>query len=260
VPDTGIADVAGARIAWWAQGAGSALVLVHAGVADARMWEPLLPALAPAHRVVRYDMRGFGRTRSAAGTFAPWRDLAGLLDALGIERAHLVGASYGGQVALELAATQPDRVASLVLLAPALPDMEPTPQLQAFADAEDAAIEDGQIDDAVALNVDMWAGASAPEVRELVADMQRTAFELQLREGAEPDELDPPVSARLAAIAAPAAIAIGDRDVADFTTVAERLIAGLPHASLHHVADAGHLLALDRPAAVARLVAAHLGG
>jgi pimeloyl-ACP methyl ester carboxylesterase len=96
-------------------------------------------------------------------------------------------------------------------------------------------------------------------VRELVADMQRTAFELQLREGAEQDALDPPVSARLGAIAAPAAIAIGDRDVADFTTVAERLLTGLPRASLHHIPDAGHLLALDQPAAVARLVAEHLG-
>ena len=258
--DSGIADVAGARIAWWAQGEGSAIVLNHAGVADARMWQPLLSELPAGHRVVRYDMRGFGRTRAAAGTFSPSRDLAGLLDMLGIERAHVVGASFGGLVALEFASMHPDRVASLVLLAPALPDIEPTPQLLAFAEAEERAIALGRIEDAVAINVEMWAADSSPEVRELVADMQRMAFELQLREGAESDELEPPVSARLAAIEAPTAIAIGDRDVADFTAVAERLLAGLPRASLHRIPDAGHLIALDQPAAAARLIADHLGG
>lgn len=258
--DSGIADVAGARIAWWSQGEGSALVLVHAGVGDARMWDSLLPALPVGHRVVRYDMRGFGRTRAAAGTYADSRDLTGLLDALGIERAHLVGASYGGRVALELAATRPDRVASLVLLAPALDDIDPTPGLRAFADAEQQAIEDGRIEDAVAANVEMWTRDSSPEIRALVAEMQRIAFELQVREGSEEHELDPPVSARLGAIKAPTTIAIGDRDVADFSAVAERLLAGLPSASLRHISDAGHLLALDQPAAVAKLVADHLAG
>ena len=256
--ESGIADVAGARIAWWADGAGPEVVLVHAGVADARMWEPLLPALTQAHRVVRYDMRGFGRTRSAAGTYSPARDLARLLGALGIAGAHLVGASFGGQVALELAASEPARAASLVLLASALPDIEPSPELQAFAEAEEQAIEAGRIDDAVAVNVEMWAGRSADDVRALVADMQRAAFQLQLREGAEDVGLDPPVSARLAEIDAPTTLAVGDRDVPDFARVAERLERELPHAALRRIPDAGHLLALDAPDAVARLVTAHL--
>ena len=256
--DSGIADVAGARLAWWAEGDGPALVLVHAGVADARMWEPLLPALTGSCRVVRYDMRGFGRSRAAPGTFHHARDLTGLLDTLAIARAHVVGASLGGCVALELAATEPARVASLVLLAASLPDVEPTPGLQAFADAEEQAIEDGRLADAVDLNVQMWAGASTPEVQALVADMQRTAFELQLREGAEETELDPPVSACLAQIDVPTTVATGDRDVADIDLAAERLAQELPNATLQAVADAGHLLALDQPAAVAALICAHL--
>lgn len=256
--DSGIADVAGARVAWWAHGEGPAIVLVHAGVGDARMWEPLLPDLPAGHRVVRYDMRRAGRTRAAAGTYSDARDLAGLLDALGIARAHLVGASYGGRVVLELAAMQLYRVASLVLLAPALDDIRPTPELQAFAESEYQALKDGRIEDAVAVNVEMWTRGSSPEIRALVSDMQRIAFELQLREGGEEHELDPPVSARLPAIRVPTTIAIGDRDIADFTTVAERLLAGLPSASLHRIPDAGHLLALDQPAAVAKLIADHL--
>ena len=256
--ESAIAEVCGAQLAWWENGEGDALVLIHAGVADARMWQGVLPALALTSRVIRYDMRGFGRTRSPPGPFAPARDLAGLLDALGVAQAHVVGASYGGQVALELAATEPGRVASLVLLAPALPDIDPTPELAAFEEAEDQAISEGRIDDAVELNVRMWAGASTRDVRALVAEMQRTAFELQLSEGADVEELEPPVSARLAAIETPATIALGDRDIAGFDLVADRLAAELPHATVQRIAGAGHLLALDQPAAVASLIARHL--
>ncbi len=258
--EDGVADIRTARLAWWSDGdgAGDPLVLIHAGVADARMWEPIVPALAAARRVVRFDMRGFGRSRSARGTYTDAGDLRALLDALAIERAHVVGASFGGLVALELAATQPARVASLVLLAASLPDIEPSPALLAFAEAEEAAITVGQVERAVEVNVKMWAGDSTPEVRALVADMQRIAFELQLREGAESDELDPPVSARLHEIGVPATVAYGDRDVSDFEQIARRLHAELPDATLHEIAGAGHLLALDRPDEVTQLIMRHL--
>jgi pimeloyl-ACP methyl ester carboxylesterase len=262
VSEHGIAEILNGRFAWWTDGPdhddGDPLVLVHAGVADARMWEPVLPALTRAHRVVRYDMRGFGATRSMPGPFSDVGDLRALLDALGIARAHVVGASAGGLHALELAATAPERVASLVLLDAALPDIEPSPRLRAFAQAEEAAVALGHIDKAVEVNVRMWTEHSTPEVQALVADMQRIAYELQLREGAEPDELDPPVSDRLAEIAAPAAIAHGDGDVVDFVDVAQRLHAELPAASLHVIEGAGHLPALDRPDAVAQLILRHL--
>ncbi len=258
--DHGIADLHTARIAWWSDGesADQPLVLVHAGVADHRMWDAIVAPLAVHRRIVRYDMRGFGETRSAPGSFAAARDLARLLDALGIARAHVVGASFGGLVALELAATAPARVASLVLLAPALPDIEPSPELLAFAEAEEQAIRVEQIDDAVEINVRMWAGESDAQVRALVADMQRAAFELQLRERAEPEELAPPVSERLPQITVPTTIAIGDRDVVDFKQIAQRLRRDLPDAALHEIAGAGHLIALDQPAAVTQLVLRHL--
>lgn len=258
MPDAGFAEVEGARIAWWADGDGPPLVLIHAGVADARMWEPLLPALTGSHRVVRYDMRGFGQTRSPAAPFSPARDLAALLDALDIAQAHIAGASLGGLIALEFAVTEPARVASLVLLAPALPDIDPSPELLGYAEAEEQAIAVGRIEDAIAINVRMWAGSSTTATRELVADMQRTALGLQLREGAEPEDLEPPIGARLHTITAPTAIAVGDGDVADFERIAQRLRRELPHASLHEIAGAGHLLSLDRPEAVAELILRHL--
>ena len=263
--ESGFAQIRNARLAWWSRGPDGdgdgnddPLVLVHAGVADARMWEPVVPALAETHRVIRFDMRGYGRSLAARGRFAPAADLAALLDALAIERAHVVGASFGGLVALELAATRPGRVASLVLLAAALPDIEPSAQLLAYAEAEEAAVTVGRIEDAIDINVRMWAARSTPAVQKLVTDMQRDAFELQLRERAESEELDPPVSTRLHAIVVPATVAYGDRDVEDFEQIARRLHAELPDATLHEISDADHLLALDQPHAVAQLIVRHL--
>jgi 3-oxoadipate enol-lactonase len=262
VSESGFAQIPGARLAWWADGEdntdGDPLVLVHAGVADARMWEPIVPALAQTRRVVRFDMRGFGQSRSWRGAFSPAADLGALLDAVSIPRAHVVGASFGGLVALEFAASAPDRVASLLLLAAALPDIEESADLLAYAEAEEAAVTVGRIDDAVEINVRMWASHSTPEVQALVAVMQRDAFELHLREAAVADELDPPVSERLHQITVPATIAYGDRDVADFPQIARRLHAELPDATLHEIANAGHLLALDQPDAVTQLILRHL--
>src|SRR5215217_5097869 len=65
--ETGMAAVNGTRIYYEAAGEGVPLVLVHAGIADSRMWEGQLAAFADRYQVIRYDMRGFGRTARAAG-------------------------------------------------------------------------------------------------------------------------------------------------------------------------------------------------
>jgi pimeloyl-ACP methyl ester carboxylesterase len=234
------------------------VLLIHAGVADQRMWDPVAELLAPRHRVVRYDMRGFGRSRSSAGTFSPVADALAVLSMLGVESATVVGASYGGAVALQLALAAPDRVEALVLLASALPGHEWSAKFKDFAAREEAAIERGDLDEAVELTLRMWVDGPArrPEesdqrIRSLVADMQRRAIELQVADELDDAEIDPPVSERLGSIRTPAIVMIGDRDVEDFAHIADRLVAELPAATLRRVPGAGHLLAFERPDAVA---------
>src|SRR5215208_6198208 len=93
--ETGMAEVNGARIYYEVAGEGDPLVLVHAGIADSRMWEDQLMAFADRYRVIRYDMRGFGMTAMVDLPFSHHEDLRGLLDSLDVERAHLVGCSMG---------------------------------------------------------------------------------------------------------------------------------------------------------------------
>lgn len=118
------------------------MCLLHSSVCDRRMWDPQWPVLAAAgYRVVRCDFRGFGDSPVADRPYGDAGDVMDLLDHLGIERAALVGSSYGGQVALDVAAARPDAVTALVLLCSALPGHPPGPALRSFAEREEALFE-----------------------------------------------------------------------------------------------------------------------
>jgi 3-oxoadipate enol-lactonase len=131
------------------------VVLIHAGVADRRMWNPVWPALTPERDVVRVDLRGFGDSAvRPAGPVSLASDVLGALAEIGVDRCHLVGASLGAGVAVEVALTRPQVVASLLLATPAGSLLaEVTPDLQAFFDAEGTALDRGDLDAAVEANL-----------------------------------------------------------------------------------------------------------
>ena len=220
------------------RGSGPAVLLVHEGVADRRMWRHQIPVLEPNHTVVAVDLRGFGETPHASGPFSHVEDLREVLDELGIERAAVVGGSLGGRVALELALAHPDRVSRLVLCPPALPNWEWSPVVKAAWQAESDAYEAGDLDRATEVNVELW----------LVRTMQRHAFELPEPDPFGPEtKLDPPTSRRLGEVGVPTLLVVGDEDVPDFGAIAERLSRELPDARLVVIHDAAHVVALERP-------------
>ena len=239
-------------------GSGPAVVLVHAGVADGRMWDATRDALADAWTVVVPDLRGFGESPEPPADADDWSnsgDVLDLLDHLGIAEAALVGASFGGRVATEVAATAPDRVTRLVLLAPSAAGMHRGEALQAFADEEDALIEAGDVEAATELNVRTWLGPDADDAaRELVREMQRHAFVVQLAA----DEVDPEdVTVDLARVTMPTTVFHGAKDLDFFGRVARHLHEHLPQSDLVELPWAGHLPTLERPDEMAgRLVTA----
>ncbi|MFI5937733.1 alpha/beta fold hydrolase [Actinoplanes sp. NPDC051494] len=234
------------------QGSGPAILLLHSTACDRRMWDPQIPALTAAgHRVVRCDLNGYGQSPVPATSWSDAQDIVDLLGALGIDRFALVGASGGGRVALEVASRWPDRITALALLCTAVDDHEPSAELRAFGDREDELLEAGDIDGAVRLNVEMWAGDA---IRDRVAMMQRHVFEVQL---AAPGDVGPlRVPADLDAITAPVLIVSGTRDVADFQVIATGLAARL--GARHVELDAGHLPSMERPDEVNDLLVSFL--
>ena len=239
-------------------GDGPAVVLLHSGVCDRRMWDAQWPTLIDAgYRPVRCDLRGFGGTPAPDRPHSDAEDVLELLNSLGIARAALVGSSYGGRVALEIAARWPDRVSAMTLLCSALPGHEPSAELRVLGERENALLDTGDIAGATELMVGTWLGPDADETaREAVRQMQRHAFEVQLAAAEEFEPLEAQID--LAAIVAHCLAVSGGHDVADFRQIAARLPDLLANADHVELPWAGHLPSLERPSDIADLLIAFL--
>ena len=237
-------------------GSGDPVLLLHAGVADRRVWQAQWDPLATRFRVIRCDLRGFGDTPIPPGRYSNVDDVVTLLDHLGVERTALVGSSFGGRVALEIAATHPDRVSRLVLLCSAFAGLDPTPDAAAFDEREEALVEADDLDGLVELNVATWLGPEADDAaRDFVREMQRHAFEVQLAADAEPMQPEMvSVDVDPARIACPAVVVAGRHDMDHFQAIAAHLAETMPRARLVELTWAGHLPGLERPGETADLI------
>jgi pimeloyl-ACP methyl ester carboxylesterase len=232
-------------------GAGEAVVLLHAGVGDRGMWSEHLDPLAEAgFRAVAVDLPGFGEAPVGSGPQAPWEDVLRTIHELQLAPAALVGNSFGAAVALRCAVIAPAAVSSLVLVSPPPLHLEPSPMLAQAWEAEEAALERGDVDGAVEAVVNAWLAPTAPtELRERVAAMQRRAVELQLAAGdveEAPDPLDSHPEA-LKALELPVLTAAGETDMPDFKHGAEQIAALVAHGRLYTIKRAGHLAPLEAP-------------
>jgi pimeloyl-ACP methyl ester carboxylesterase len=232
-------------------GTGLVLVLLHAGVADRRMWtEQLKPLAGSGYRVIALDLPGFGEAPMAVEQDAPWADVLETLDWLAVERFALVGNSFGGLVAQRIAVSAPERVWALVLISSPDDALVPSAQLEAAWEAESAALELEDIEGAIQSVVEAWTLPDAPaRLRLRVAAMQRRAFELQLQDGetpagSDPLERDPGALARLEVAAL---ILHGEREFSDFPEAARRLGSAIPGARVQAIPGAGHLAPMERP-------------
>jgi pimeloyl-ACP methyl ester carboxylesterase len=243
-------------------GSGPAVVLLHAGVADRTMWAEHLEGFADAgYRAVAVDLPGFGEAPVTPGEQAPWADVLQTMDDLSLAQAALVGNSLGGAVALRAAFVAPGRVSALALISAPPPALEPSPELEAAWEAEEAALQRGDIEAAVDAVVDAWTLPDASqELRDRVAAMQRRAFALQAgaapaTEAPDPVEQHPEALARLSVRTL---VAAGELDKRDFQLGAEAMARTLPHAHHAVIAGAGHLAPLETPEAFRDLVLAFL--
>ncbi len=206
LPTEGFVEVNGARLFYEVAGTGRPIVLVHAGIADSRMWDDQMAAFAPEFKVVRYDLRGFGQSSIPPAEYAHHDDLLGLLRALDIPSAILVGASMGGDVVTALALEHPEAVDALILVNSLVGTAERSDNLRAGWQAVDAAFAAGDIEGAIEQELRMWVDGPArspeavdPGVRERVRVMDTDLFaRIAEQEEASEGDLDPPASTRLA--------------------------------------------------------------
>jgi pimeloyl-ACP methyl ester carboxylesterase len=251
---------------------GPSVVLLHAGVADRRAWRHVAPALhARGASVVSYDRRGFGETPAARAPFRHADDLLAVLDATSPGPAWLVGNSQGGLIALDVALGHPDRVAGLVLIAPAVggapdpEDHELDPDTLRLAAALERAEEDEDVDAANRLEVELWldgpagpAGRVGGPARALALAMNRTA--LQSGQAEDAGRGDEDAWSRLGEVRVPVTLAWGALDLPYLRALCRELAGRLPDVRRAvELPGVAHLPGVERPDLVAALVAEAVG-
>jgi 3-oxoadipate enol-lactonase len=264
--ETQFTGASGVRLAFDVTGDGTPVVLLHAGIVDRGMWNDVVPLLADSFQVIRYDARGFGEsTRAPDGAFARWDDLFAVMDAAGVERAHLVGVSQGAETALDATLTSPDRVDRLVLVGAGMRGWDFREELNERWQAEVAAWERGEIDQVAEISMGTWfdgpmrtAADVDPDVRQRAWAMQRHAIDIE-NDDAQAQSPEPPSSERLAEVAAPTLVAVGELDQPDMVAIAEKLAEGIPGAKHVVLPGVAHLPPMERPADFAVLVRDFLG-
>jgi len=260
---SGMADVREPRLYYEMAGKGEAVVLIHGGGLDSRMWDRQFEALARSYQVVRYDVRGFGRSDLPDKPYSDHGDLGQLLDFLKIDRAHLVGLSMGGRIALDFALASPERVRSLVLAGPGLSGFQFSAEsTKRFFDQVRSA-QRGDWEKALqAWLTDAYIvpAMEQPSLRPGIEKMARDNLRTLLMNYMLQIDLDPPAVGRLPEIQAPALLLVGERDVPDIFAVARLLQEKLPGIRRRDIKGAGHLVSLEKPEEFNKAVLEFLAG
>lgn len=246
-PQAGSLAVDNGHLAYEARGAGQALVFLHGFSFDMRSWDAQVEALSGSFRVIRHDLRGFGRSSLPQADYDHCADLARLLSHLGVEKPVLVGLSLGANVALRYATLHPGAVSGLVLASPGLPGhvwCEPRPPEEAIAFAREHGVEAGKA---------FWLGhglfASLSNHPEALAAARRMVADYSGWHWRETDRQAPaaPILPQLETLDVPTLVLSGDRDAKGYREIA-RVIAGrVPDAELMIFPTAGHMLNLEEP-------------
>jgi 3-oxoadipate enol-lactonase len=246
----------GATLAFEDVGDGPVVTLLHPGLWDMRTWEPqMAPLTGAGFRVIRYDLRGFGRSSKLDGSsFSAAEDLVALLDHLGVEQSALVGCSVGGGVAIEVAIAHPERVWALVPVASALGGFEDDEDEIAWwevaFDGLEEATRSGDLARAQDIRLSVWASLGTDdEAGRAIRDIAFDNLHDLTQDESGWEWLEPPASARLREIDAPTLVVKAEHDPPVMRRCGDLIAAGIPGARSIMIEGADHVVNLRKPEA-----------
>ena len=254
--ETGYAEVDDGRLYYETSGKGPALVLIHAGFLDSRMWDTQFQLFSENNRVIRYDVRGFGKSDIARTKFSDYKDLRGILDHLGAKTASLVGVSNGGRIASDFAVEYPSMVDCLVLVSPGMSGYKPAgPEEEKLWEEfdkqmkpQEAADREGRAADAVEMDVNAWASAQTRVNRERITQVAMDNFHVHVE---NPWKLqvppEPRTFQRLSQIRTPTLLIIGDRDVPAQILMVDNIHSHIPGSKKVLIPGADHIVNMSKP-------------
>jgi pimeloyl-ACP methyl ester carboxylesterase len=261
---TGYAEVNGIQMYYEEAGDGHPLVLIHADIADHRMWSQQFSEFAKHYRTIAYDRRGFGQSQMGEGEFSDRTDLYGLLQYLNVDKVYLIGCSMGGSTTFDFTLEHPEMVDALIPVS-AVPigfnfvGEMPTPKEKEMI----AAFQENDTAGALELAAQLWVDGegSAPGradagVRNLVKEMFANSLgTMEQRDANWPVAwLEPTAAGRLGEIQAPLLFIYGELDDPNFIAAADQVVREAPHAQKVAFADAAHMLNMEQPEKFNQLV------
>jgi 3-oxoadipate enol-lactonase len=257
----GFIEAPGARLYYEAEGDGPALTLIHAGVAHLRMWDEQVAAWRDRFRVVRYDTRGFGRTLTEDVPYSNRDDVRAVLDALGIEKTHLLGLSRGAMIATDFTVEHPERVRSLIWVAGGLRgfDVE-DPRLTDISTEMERLEEARDWERLVDLETQVWTDGPGQPSDRVDPDVRRQMIEWNLenyradQQANQPIQPEIPAAERLHEISVPTLFIWGTYDELGVLKAGEKLAAEVAGALSHVFEGVAHMVNLERPAEFNQLV------
>lgn len=262
---TGFIGLGDGKMYFEMAGAGPTLVFTHAGFVDSGMWDAQWEEFTKSYRVIRYDMRGFGKSDPVKGPISRRADLYRLMKHLNVQRATLVGCSMGGEISLDFTLEHPELVSRLVLVSASPSGFEmkgqPPPNVLAMMEAA----QQGDLERASNLQVEIWVDGpfrqSAqvdPNVRKRAAEMNRIPVNNQTWAKADMqplNPLDPPAVGRLKEVRVPTLVIVGAKDDPEILRAADVLTNGIPGAKKVVISDTAHVPNMEKPAEFNQAVA-----
>jgi 3-oxoadipate enol-lactonase len=253
--EAAIAEVNGGKLYYEVAGSGHALVLIHGGQMDRRMWDEQFALFSKTYRVIRYDVRGFGKSPASRTVYADEDDLAALLKFLHVDKAYIVGLSLGGRVAIDFALTHPEMTDAIVPVAPGLSGFQFSPDPTDMDSVRAAQAGDWQtVRDLWLKNAYMAPAMEnpkiAPRLRQLALENAHENLDNPLLETMP----NPPAIERLPNIKTPTLIVVGNRDVSDIHEICGLLYARIPGAKEIVIQGSGHIVNMEQPEEFNRIV------
>lgn len=257
----GFAPVDKGSLYYEVAGSGRPVLLIHAGVADCSMWDDQFNLFSQYYRVIRYDTRGYGRSRTETTEFSNRQDILDLFKHLGVEQACVIGISRGGQIAIDFTLEHPECVSALVPVAAGVSgyDYQPGDSEQARHEMElfthmDELWEKKAFDELADLEVHAWAdgpsqpvGRASSQIRDYIRKIIRANYTRQDGQPT-PQPLSPPAAGRLDGIHVPILILVGEFDTLDTLAMADKLEQDIPHARKVIFPGTAHMIPLEQPA------------
>ncbi len=255
-PQSGMAAINGTQMYYEVAGSGHPLVLVHAGVADNRMWDDQFEAFAQHYKVIRFDQRGFGQTKPVDGEFRRYEDLYTLLKFLGVEQTYLMGCSMGGGACIDFALEYPGMAKALITVGSGpggfKTDTPPPPVWDALV----KAFNENNLEQVNEYEAQVWldgpyapAGRIGGTIREKMLAMNRIALQNEKLELGKEIALDPPSATRLGDLKLPTLLIYGDLDTPHIQASGKYMAQHISGAKEIVMPGVAHLPSMEQPQA-----------